>query len=173
MPIIIAVLIAIVWIVLVFFLRNFKNYCSYVVGTFTVVFFLIQNDIYIALFQVFNCYDVNGTFRLRMDINEVCYTGEHSLYAIEFGLPGIFFYGVVIPGLYGLYMCHMRNVLKYMDKPGLSTSDLAKLQHSLYKIGFLIAGYKPNRFWYEMINTSKKILVILLTTFAGELSGEL
>ncbi len=72
-PFILAALIAIVWLVICFCKRKFDKYCGYVFGTITVVFFLIQDDIYIALFQVFNCFQVNSEERLRMDINEICF----------------------------------------------------------------------------------------------------
>ncbi len=60
-----------------------------------------------------------------------------------------------------------------MDNLDLTAYDKARLDGALLKTGFLISGYRPDRYWYEMIITTKKVAIITFTTFAGELSGEL
>lgn len=53
------------------------------------------------MFSAFNCQWVEGQLRLRDDIVNICYKGEHLLYILSVIIPSIILWGFGIP-LYAL-----------------------------------------------------------------------
>ena len=42
-----------------------------------------------AIFVTFNCIDVDGIYRMKENIQNVCYEGQHMFYISAVGFPGI------------------------------------------------------------------------------------
>ena len=49
------------------------------------------------MFSSFNCMEVDGTYRLRTDIEIVCYEGSHKLMLVIVALPSIIIWCLGIP----------------------------------------------------------------------------
>ena len=75
-PIIFAITAFIVWIPISICKKNkFETMKTGFISTIVVALFVIHPNLATNIFASFNCMDVDGEFRLRRDVSELCYQG--------------------------------------------------------------------------------------------------
>lgn len=89
-----------------------------------------------------------------IDLDEQCWTGTHSHYAFRYGIPTILIWIVGLPVVSFLYLFKNRHLLE---------SD--KMRNTL---GFLYIGLKPESFYWELINLTLKIVIIVINVFLSK-----
>jgi hypothetical protein len=101
---------------------------------------------------IFDCSDKgdgNGVRRLSFDIKEVCYLPgtAHRTFLLFVGIPGFLVYVIGAPLAVGTILFRVRNRL----------GD----QVVLNRYGFLLAGYRRERFYWEMVVMARRFCVVL------------
>eukprot|EP00347_Sterkiella_histriomuscorum_P001563 403371552 len=104
-----------------------------------------------SMLDMFNCIDVDGESRLKIDLEVVCYKGQHTFWSMFVAVPGILVWGVGVPML--SYML-MNN-----EKHRLDSIEIKA------KYGFLYRGYKRKYFYYESIVMYRKTIIIFVSVF--------
>jgi hypothetical protein len=125
---------------------------SKVIGTLTVVFFLIVPTIIKFAFDTFNCMEIeNGEHWLFANLEIRCWEGDHLMYALGCALPGIIIWVITIPALCLHFLSRRRDRLEDIRQ---------KL-----KFGFLYHGFKQSRFYWEFVILYRKVILIALSVF--------
>jgi hypothetical protein len=101
---------------------------------------------------IFDCSDKgdgNGVRRLSFDIKEVCYSPgtPHRTFLMFVGVPGFLVYVVGAPSAVGTILFRVRNRL----------GD----QVVLNRYGFLLAGYRREKFYWEIVVMARRFCVVL------------
>ena len=118
-----------------------------------------------------NCTDIEGTWRLYDDLEEVCWKGNHLKIVFAISLPGLFLWAFGMPFL-GLYMVKKSRAdlaaLEFHSDPAIYSSlrDRNKL-----RLGFLTQGYEENYFYWEIVLLMRKTILVLLMTFMAPVSA--
>lgn len=127
-----------------FILENIFN-ALVIVGSFfqpSFINFYIQN---------LSCDFIAGKSYLTYNLEQECWDKTYTFYAIFLIFPLLFFWMIVFPAIFFIYMLFNRRNLR-----NPKVFQITK---------FFQAGYKERCFYWEFINMSRKFLVILLTTF--------
>ena len=74
-----------------------------VISTMVILLFFVHPNIVKQVFQTFYCLDIDGTQRLKYDLEITCYTGGHKFWSYFIALPGMIWWGFGIP-LFAFYL---------------------------------------------------------------------
>ncbi|CDW82348.1 UNKNOWN [Stylonychia lemnae] len=116
-----------------------------------ILLFLVHPNIVKYVFNAFNCIDIDGESRIKNDLEIVCYTKEHILWALGVALPSLIVWGLGIPFFAFLLLLKERKTLE-----SLITRQ---------KYGFLYRGFKRRFFYWEIVITYRKIFLIFIQIF--------
>ena len=123
---------------------------------FLVVFFLYSN-VSSVVFQTFSCDPLDdGHSYLRADYSIECYNKEHRAYQI-YATIMIFVYPVGIPALFAGLLFRNKQILQ--DRTRSKEDLVTKSTMSLWE------PYKPSRFYYEVIECFRRILLTGVVVF--------
>ena len=115
------------------------------------VTFLVYSSVSSVVFQMFACDKLDtGKSYLRADYTIECDSDKHRALQIYAGLM-IMLYPVGIPALYAGLLFSNRRVLR--DEKSREESHIARPISGLWK------PYKPQRFYYEVIECARRILL--------------
>ncbi|TNV88001.1 hypothetical protein FGO68_gene2384 [Halteria grandinella] len=130
-----------------------------IVSTIIVILFLIHPTITREMFTVFNCKTIEGTSRLYIDLDVVCYNGMHNVVTFLIAVPSIIFYSIGIP-IVGLFVI-------FKNRKNLQRSLVKK------RYGFLYNGYRQGfaNYW-EIFIIYRKVALIFIQVFLVQ-SGKL
>ena len=121
------------------------------------VTFLVYSSVSSVVFQTFACEGLDdGKSYLRADFTIVCDSPKHKAFQIYAGLM-VMIYPIGIPALYAVLLFSNHHVLR--DEQGRGESAVASLTSDLWK------PYKPHRFYYEVIECSRRILLAGVVVF--------
>lgn len=156
LPTVLAIVLLIVWgaIYCVFYFKTEKiEHCmSKVIGSITVVFFLIHPTIITFMFASFNCMEIeSGEYWLLADLEIKCWKGDHLTYALACALPSLIVWGILTPALCLHFLTRKRK-------------DLLDIRQKL-RFGFLYHGFKETRFYWEFVILYRKVILIALSVF--------
>ena len=119
--------------------------------------FLLYSSVSSVVFQTFSCDPLDdGHSYLRADYSIECYNKEHRAYQI-YAMIMIFVYPVGIPALFAGLLFRNKPVLE--DKTRSKEDLVTKSTTSLWK------PYKPSRFYYEVIECFRRILLTGVVVF--------
>ena len=121
------------------------------ISSVIILLFLIHPNLVQYMFGAFDCYNVDGTKRVRSDLQVICYYSHHSYWAFIVALPSIIVWGLGIP-LFAF-------ILLNKEKTKLKT--LAVKQ----KFGFLYNGYRKEYYFWEVVIMYRKILIVFIAVF--------
>lgn len=121
------------------------------ISSIVILLFFVYSSIVQTMLDMFNCMDVDGVQRLKVDLEIVCYTGAHRWYMLCVTIPSIIVWGLGIPML--SYMLIKR------QKHNLDSIEVKA------KYGFLYRGYKRKFFFYETIVMYRKTMLIFISVF--------
>jgi hypothetical protein len=77
---------------------------------------------------------------------------QHMAWLFSVGVPTLIFYGIILPGLSLFYMWRMKN-----------RQTNIKL---MFRYGLLYSGYAPRFWWWGGVEYARKLMMILIVTFA-------
>mmetsp|Transcript_17203 Transcript_17203/g.12286 ORF Transcript_17203/g.12286 Transcript_17203/m.12286 type:complete len:422 (+) Transcript_17203:512-1777(+) len=140
-----------IWLLIVRITKQMHNLSARVVASFIIVLFLVHPDIVKYMISIFNCYNVDGEYRVFDNMSIVCYQGNFNLYAFGVGLPGILIWGLGIPLFIYLLLKQVRTKLHL-----LATKE---------KYGFLYRGYKKQFYYWESVIMYRKFILVFIQVF--------
>ena len=121
------------------------------------VTFLVYSSVSSVIFQAFACEGLDdGKSYLRADFTIVCDSPKHKAFQIYAGFM-VMIYPIGIPALYAVLLFSNHHVLR--DEQGREESTIARLTSDLWK------PYKPHRFYYEVIECGRRILLAGVVVF--------
>ena len=123
--------------------------------TLCILLFLVYPVILRSCASMYHCVDYEGISgsRLISDLDIVCYRDDHLVAAV-FAMLFALLYVIGIPVLALMVMIH--------DRRAMNASEFAA------KWTFLIAGYKPELWWYELVVIVRKAVVVVLVVFVED-----
>ena len=127
------------------------------VSTALLVTFLVYSSVSTVVFQMFACDDLDDEKSyLRADYRLECNSPKHKALQVYAGLM-ILLYPVGIPSLYAFLLFSHRHVLR--DTQSRTESLVVKSMSDLWK------PYKPKRFYYEVIECGRRIMLTGVIVF--------
>ena len=121
------------------------------------VVFLLYSNVSSVVFQTFSCDPLDdGNSYLRADYSIECYNKEHRAYQIYAAIM-IFVYPVGIPALFAGLLFRNKQVLQ--DNTRSKDDLMTKSTMNLWE------PYKPSRFYYEVIECFRRILLTGVVVF--------
>jgi len=121
------------------------------------VTFLVYSSVSSTIFQTFACEELDdGKDYLRVDYRIECDSSKHQAFQIFSGVM-IFVYPIGIPLFYAFILYKNRTVLK--DEKERETSLKVQPVDDLWR------PYKPNRFYYEVIECFRRIMLTGVIVF--------
>ncbi|CDW87604.1 UNKNOWN [Stylonychia lemnae] len=143
-------------------INNFikKRICSVdrkFISSLVILLFLVHPII--SQYSIFNfkCRDIDGQQRVYDDLEILCWDKSHQFYSYFVALPSILVWGIGLPILALIILIKIRNNLNRVSI------------REMY--GFLYRGYKVQFYYWEIVITSRKILIIFITVFVGTSFG--
>ncbi|CAM9670042.1 unnamed protein product, partial [Sphacelaria rigidula] len=126
--------------------------------------FFIYSSVSFTIFQTFVCETLdNGVEYLREDYSLTCSTGIHTAMQVYAGLM-ILVYPVGIPAFFGWWLVSNRHDLAIVGSTGNALDPRDALDH-LQPMRDLWAPYKPHRYYYEVIECGRRIVLTGLAVF--------
>ena len=127
------------------------------VSTALLVTFLLYSSVSSVVFQMFACDDLDDDkIYLRADYRLECDSPKHRALQVYAGLM-ILLYPVGIPGLYAFLLFSNRHILR--DTQSRTESSVVRSMSDLWK------PYKPQRFYYEVIECGRRIILTGVIVF--------
>ena len=123
--------------------------------TICTVMYLLFPTLCTQAFQMFHCRKVANEFYLAADMEEVCYKERHSQWMF-LGVAQLVLYVIGLPVLVLIFL--RRN--KYMDG-----GDGLKKHATLVRYGLFYGAYKESMYYWEILLTMRKVLVVALSVF--------
>ena len=148
LPLILIVLYCIIWTMMhLVFKKHFQDIKRYIVVSMIVILFLLHPALTRSGLSIFQCVEVgDNDFRVRVDINMKCYSAEHIKWCGLLGTTMLLIWGIGIPVSALITMIKLRKTL--------DTWDVQKYLLMLYQ------GLKLDRYYWELINTVRKCLLL-------------
>ena len=127
------------------------------VSTALLVTFLLYSSVSSVVFQMFACDDLDDDkLYLRADYRLECDSPKHRALQVYAGLM-ILLYPVGIPGLYAFLLFSNRHILR--DTQSRTESSVVRSISGLWK------PYKAQRFYYEVIECGRRIMLTGVIVF--------
>jgi hypothetical protein len=157
LPIVILVLTTLFWGSVAIYRGSSSVLRNQMVTTLIVLFFLVHPSIVQTMFKSFSCMEIDpGESWLLEDLSLQCWEGDHSLYSIAVGLPGLIVWGMGIPAAALGLLIRRRYRLRSME---VKT-----------KFGFLYIGYTNANFYWEFVILYRKIAIAFASVFLSSVS---
>ena len=127
------------------------------------VTFLVYSSVSSVLFQMFACEGLDdGKHYLRADYTIECDSPKHKAFQVYASLM-MLVYPLGIPAIYAVLLFNNRRMLR--EENGREESLVARSTSGLWK------PYKPQRYYYEVIECSRRILLTGVVVFIYPNSG--
>jgi len=157
LPLLMWLLGAVWWLPFALVTRKYSYLKNELVTTSVVFFFLIHPSLVKLMFAFFYCKQLDpGQYWLTSCLNIRCWDSVHLKYALSVALPSIVVWGLGLPTLCLAYLIRERNRL------GQTTLRL--------RLGFLYNGYEREKFYWELLILYRKVTIIAITVFLGNVS---
>ena len=122
---------------------------------FFVVFF-VYSSVSFTVFQTFVCDSLDdGNAYLRADYSITCFTERHAAYQLYASFM-VFVYPVGIPALFAFLLVRHRRELEKPDREEMP-------QLKAYR--FLWGAYKPSRYYYEVMECGRRVVLTAVAVF--------
>ena len=145
------------WLLYLLFNKYFNDIKRNIIVSVIVILFLLHPALTKSGLSIFQWVSVgDNDLRVKVDINMKCYSRDHLIWSALLGLPTLVIWSAGMP-IIALFI-----MLKY--KKLLDTRDIQKYLLVLYQ------GLKLNRFYWELLNTARKTLLLWLPVFLSTYS---
>eukprot|EP00359_Climacostomum_virens_P007602 CAMPEP_0204901898 /NCGR_PEP_ID=MMETSP1397-20131031/3348_1 /ASSEMBLY_ACC=CAM_ASM_000891 /TAXON_ID=49980 /ORGANISM="Climacostomum Climacostomum virens, Strain Stock W-24" /LENGTH=1637 /DNA_ID=CAMNT_0052070321 /DNA_START=1200 /DNA_END=6113 /DNA_ORIENTATION=- len=121
------------------------------VGSMTVLIFLIHPFLTKQMFSIFACEKVESDSWISSDFSIMCWDYEHYFYVLAFAMPSLIIWVCFLP-----IFC-----VFFLFKKRMKLEDAS----SKYILGFLYHGYRPEVFYWEFVVLYRKIGIIVVAVF--------
>jgi hypothetical protein len=125
-----------------------KAILSTVVGLY-----LLYPTTTLQTFSLLSCKEVGNGFWLTADLEEPCYQDRHLIYFFFLVLPQLLVYIIGLPALSLFFMWRNRQKIK-TNHPVV-----------MFRFGLLFAGYRHERYYWETIMATRKVVVVAIGVF--------
>ena len=125
-----------------------KAILSTVVGLY-----LLYPTTTLQTFSLLSCKEVGNGFWLTADLEEPCYVDRHLVYFFFLVLPQLLVYIVGLPVLSLFFMWRNRQKIK-TNHPVV-----------MFRFGLLFAGYRHERYYWETVMATRKVVVVAIGVF--------
>ena len=136
-----------------------KDKCILTIGT--VVYFMFPT-LCTNAFSIFHCRKVDGTMYLAADMEEPCYVGRHLNMVLLLGVTQLLVFVIGLPVLVLVFL--RRN--KQLDGGGL------RKHATIVRYGLFYGAYKESAYYWEIVLTARKIMIVALSVFGPGLGTE-
>ena len=155
----ISIMCVLVWI-LISKCTPVTDYLKEMRASIVATLYLLWPAICSETFALFACNNVCGSMRLRVDVNERCWTGRHASYAFGMGVPMLLLYVIGLPVLALLMVVRVQRRSKKQNKK-------LETMKGHYVFGIFYTAYDSNVWWWEITLTIRKIIVAAIGVFGG------
>jgi hypothetical protein len=136
-----------------------KDKCILTIGT--VVYFMFPT-LCTNAFSIFHCRTVAGQMYLAADMEEPCYVGRHLYMVLLLGLSQLLTYVFGLPLL----------VLVFLRRNKLLGGGGLQKHTTIVRYGLFYGAYKESTYYWEIVLTARKIMVVALSVFGPGLGTE-
>ncbi|GMI01202.1 hypothetical protein TrST_g6997 [Triparma strigata] len=136
-------------------------------GWFLFLSFLVLPSVSTMIFYNFACKDFDGDYGsyLKVDLSIDCNSAEHKLFSV-YAFFTILVYPLGIPAMYMALLYRKRNLVnpgadrKISTEAALEEREINEEKFAnLLSIGFLYSSYEPTYYYFELIETARKLLL--------------
>ncbi|CAI2360923.1 unnamed protein product [Moneuplotes crassus] len=158
LPLILFILLGAIWVILYYAKRQWvKHLTRNIVITFITIVFLLHPKLTERSISMFRCIEIDEGYSVaEIDTNLECFGPKHMKWSLLVALPILIIWVISCPiiSIVFLYLSH------------------AKTGHEKIKSYFLILyqGLKPEAFYWELVNTLRKIAILLTLLFQKTVS---
>ena len=156
-PLILLLSAVVFWLIVSLLKRTFRYLKHELVATCVILFFLAHPSIVKVAFSVYSCSEVNpNEFWVSSQMNIRCWQGKQMEYALTVALPSIILWGIGVPAIFLLIITSERKKFYEIE--------------TKIKYGFMVNGYKPRKYYWEFVILYRKIVIITISVFIGQIS---
>ena len=156
LPLGLLILSSVLWAIYACVKRSTSILKNEMVGSATILFFLVHPSVIRSMFAALNCEEVDSGEYWLLSLQLRCWLGAHTKYALTVALPSILIWGIAVPALILLFLYRHRTKL---DDVSLRV-----------KFGYLFNGYSSQKFYWEFIIIYRKLLLISIAVFLSRVS---
>ena len=104
-------------------------------------------------FELLQCRNVDGHLYLERDLEELCYEpgSVHHTMLWTVAIPALMLYALGMP--LGIF------IIMWRARHRLDTNKYR------FRLGLLFSGYRSNRWWWELVVSTRKVMIISLASF--------
>jgi len=135
--------------------------------TICTIIYLLFPTLCTQSFEIFHCRSVAGQQYLAADMEEPCYEGRHLTMVLLLGVSQLLAFVLGLPILVLLFL--RRN--KYLDSDDQENGGLKK-HATIVRYGLFYEAYKEDTYYWEIVITWRKIMIVALSVFGGEMGIE-
>ncbi|CAI2370008.1 unnamed protein product [Moneuplotes crassus] len=150
LPLLVFALVAIVWLIVYCIRRSWiPNILSCLIISFISVVFLMHPKLAQSGIDIFRCIQVDeGLFKVRIDSDIECYSTSHIKWCLILGVPILVFWVTLLP-IIALFLMY-RNATEEKENSKV---------HKYFLIFY--QGLKPKHFYWEFVNSARKIMILI------------
>jgi len=130
---------------------------------FSIIVCSLQSPIFSSFFEILLCDNFQSNDQsfsyIHTQLSERCYTSSYFIWVFYFIIPAFFFYGILLPSISYIYIFYHRENLYETDV--------------LNRIGFLINGYKKEKYFWEFIFFFRRLVLNIVIIFLDPMSAAL
>lgn len=136
--------------------------------------FLVYSSVSSILFQTFACDSLeDGNIYLRADFRIQCDSPKHAVFTVYAGFMAAL-YSLGIPTLYAWLLLKDRDLLTNRDDSNDgSNKDVRVTNQRVRSTSTLWKPYKPKRFYYEIIECMRRILLTGVVVFYPDSAAQI
>ncbi len=144
--------------------QDTKRLSDRVISATLVLMTFIHPDVSRSMLLLFLCTPAHGTTYLQMNTSIECWAGTHTTWVLAMALPILILFVVGFPVVtyFALAKAQIKDTLhKEESNEPLLDEDWKKID----RYSFIVKGYKP-KFWYwELLVTEQKLLMMVISVF--------
>jgi hypothetical protein len=159
LPIILFGVVAAVWVSFyIIFNRLFNDLRRVLIVSLICILFIIHPTITRSSYSLFQCIEVDDNeLRMRVDLDIKWYSSTHRAWAIALGFP------IIIVWVFGTPLVGL--IILIRERHNLHKEEVKKYLMILYQ------GLREETFYWEFINTLRKILIVATNTVLATFNG--
>ena len=153
LPILLSILSIVVWAILYYwFPKKFSDFKRNVVVSIITILFLLHPTLTKSALGMFQWIQIDTNIsKVRIDLNITCYSGEHLAWCAFIAIP------MFVVWVFGWPLIALYFLIK--NRHNLNDTTIQKYFIVLYQ------GLKDDRFYWEFVNTLRKVIIVSINVF--------
>jgi len=116
--------------------------------------FIAYPNIMQFMLNIFKCIEIEGEMRLKADLEILCWSTHHHLITFFVALPSLIVWGVGLPILAFVWLTNKRAEIISAKSPDIKET-----------YGFIFGGLKTDFYFWELVITFRKLILISVCIF--------